>query len=62
MLLNGKLGLITENSEEGIYLGMKKALTEPQSFTTYQQELKAYQMPFSLRNSVDKIMDILDQL
>ena len=62
MLLNGKLGLITENSEEGIYLGMKKTLTEPQSFTTYQQELKAYQMPFSLRNSVDKIMDILDQL
>ena len=62
MLLNGKLGLITENSEEGIYLGMKKALTESQSFTTYQQELKAYQMPFSLRNSVDKIMDILDQL
>lgn len=62
MLLNGKLGLITENSEEGIYLGMKKALTEPQSFATYQQELKAYQMPFSLRNSVDKIMDILDQL
>ena len=62
MLLNGKLGLITENSEEGIYLGMKKALTESQSFTTYQQELKAYQIPFSLRNSVDKIMDILDQL
>ena len=62
MLLNGKLGLIKENSEEGIYLGMKKALTESQSFTTYQQELKAYQMPFSLRNSVDKIMDILDQL
>ena len=30
---NGKLGLIVENSEEGIYEGMqKKALTEPESF------------------------------
>ena len=27
MLEDGKLGLIIENSEEGIYEGMKKALT-----------------------------------
>ena len=32
MLENGKLGLIVENSEEGIYQGMKKALTNPESF------------------------------
>ncbi|MDY3548806.1 glycosyltransferase [Riemerella anatipestifer] len=60
MLLDGKLGLIVENSEEGIYQGMKKALTNPQHFQTYQEKLKDYQMPFSLTNSVEKIMQILD--
>ncbi|MDY3317162.1 glycosyltransferase [Riemerella anatipestifer] len=60
MLLDGELGLIVENSEEGIYHGMKKALTNPQHFQTYQEKLKDYQMPFSLTNSVEKIMQILD--
>ncbi|MCO4303258.1 glycosyltransferase [Riemerella anatipestifer] len=60
MLLDGKLGLIVENSEEGIYQGMKTALTNPQHFQTYQEKLKDYQMPFSLTNSVEKIMQILD--
>ncbi|MDD1525232.1 glycosyltransferase [Riemerella anatipestifer] len=60
MLLDGDLGLIVDNSEEGIYHGMKKALTNPQHFQTYQEKLKDYQMPFSLTNSVEKIMQILD--
>ncbi|UZX28453.1 glycosyltransferase [Riemerella anatipestifer] len=60
MLLDGDLGLIVDNSEEGIYHGTKKALTNPQHFQTYQEKLKDYQMPFSLTNSVEKIMQILD--
>ncbi|NHW59760.1 glycosyltransferase, partial [Escherichia coli] len=35
MLLDGELGFIVDNSEEGIYQGMKKALTNPQYFQTY---------------------------
>ncbi len=62
MLENGKLGLITENSEEGIYQGMKKALTNPEHFKTYQDNLQHYEMPFNLKNSVDKIMEIIDNL
>jgi len=62
MLENGKLGLITENSEEGIYQGMKKALTNPEHFETYQDNLEHYEMPFNLKNSVDKIMEIIDNL
>lgn len=62
MLDNGKLGLITENSEEGIYLGMKKALTDPEHFRSYQENLQHYEMPFNLKNSVDKIMEIIDNL
>ena len=61
MLEDGKLGLIIENSEQGIYEGMKKALTNPESFSQYQENLKDYQMPFNLENSVNKIMEIIDK-
>lgn len=62
MLENGKLGLIVDNSDEGIYEGMKKALMNPGSFNTYQNELKDYKMPFNLENSVKEIMAVLDAL
>lgn len=62
MLNNGELGLIVENSEEGIYEGMKKVLNEPQLFEQYQEKLKNYQMPFNLENSVNKIMEIIDNI
>ncbi|MDR2205598.1 MAG: glycosyltransferase [Flavobacteriaceae bacterium] len=62
ILQNGKLGLLVENSEDGIYAGMKKALCEPESFEQYQYELKNHEMPFSLENSVNSIMKILDEL
>ena len=62
MLEQGKLGLITENSEDGIYNGMKKALTNPESFQPYQDHLQNYKMPFNLENSVKSIMQIIDNL
>ena len=62
MLGEGNLGLITDNSEEGIYEGMKQALQHPESFDDYQKKLTDYQMPFDLENSVKRIMDIIDDL
>lgn len=62
MLDHGKLGLITENSQEGIYEGMKKALTESDFFNTYLERLQHYEMPFNLDHSVKKICDIINQL
>ncbi|KQK27287.1 glycosyl transferase family 1 [Chryseobacterium aquaticum] len=62
MLNNGELGLITENSEEGIYEGMKKALTAPESFKVYQEKMQTYTMPFNLQNSVEKIVSVLNNL
>ncbi|MEY8758554.1 glycosyltransferase [Chryseobacterium tongliaoense] len=62
MLDNGGLGLITDNSEDGIYQGMKQALLQPETFTEYENRLKEYQMPFNLENSVNKITSILDEL
>ncbi|MNL78174.1 hypothetical protein D3C87_2045020 [compost metagenome] len=60
MLNDGELGLIIENSEEGIYSGMKKALLDSQDFEKYSDRLKDYEMPFNLENSVQKIVSILD--
>ena len=62
MLEGGKLGLIVENSEEGIYQGMKKALTESAYFEKYQKELQDYEMPFNLENSVNSLIRIIDEL
>ena len=62
MLEDGKLGLIVENSEDGIYEGMKKALQNPESFNQYEEKLKDYKMPFNLENSVKSIIKILDEL
>ena len=62
MLEGGKLGLIVENSEAGIYEGMKKALTQPESFNAYSQQLNTYKMPFTLENSVQSIIKIIDDL
>lgn len=62
MLDNGTLGLIVDNSDEGIYMGMKQALSHPETFTTYEERLKEYEMPFNLENSVNKIVSILDRL
>lgn len=62
MLENGKLGLIVENSEQGIYDGMKKALENPESFDKYLENMKGYQMPFTLEKSVQHIQKIIDNL
>ncbi|MDD3773354.1 MAG: glycosyltransferase [Weeksellaceae bacterium] len=62
MLQNGELGLIVENSEEGIYNGMKKALQNPESFNQYVEKLENYDSPFTLKNSVERIQTILDEL
>ena len=62
MLEEGKLGLIVNNSEAGIYDGMKQALQNPESFHQYDENLKEYEMPFNLEKSVKSIVKILDEL
>lgn len=62
MLEGGKLGLIVDNSEDGIYEGMKKALKNPENFEKYEQNLNDYKMPFNLKNSVQNITEILDNI
>jgi hypothetical protein len=54
--------LIVENSEEGLYEGLKKALQDHEIFLEFQQNLNNHVLPFSLENSVREIMDIIDGL
>ena len=62
MLNDGKYGIITENSEDGIYLGMKKAISDRNAFNEILLQLNHAEMPFTLQNSVEKIMNMLDEL
>ena len=58
MLDSGKYGLIVENSEEGLYQGMKHILDDPELYHHYQkmaQERKDYL-------SEDRIMDQVEAI
>lgn len=62
MLNDGELGLIVENSEEGIYQGMKRIMSDQDLVRSYQTQLHDFEPAFSLENSVRKITEILDNL
>jgi glycosyltransferase involved in cell wall biosynthesis len=62
ILQNGKLGMIIENSEKGIYEGMKKFLIQPEIYEKYIKEMNHEELPFSLENSVNTLIKILDNL
>ena len=62
MLDDGNLGLIIENSEKGIYQGMKKALEKAEIFAEYEQNLESYRQPFNLKDSVEALIKIIDDL
>lgn len=62
MLENGRLGLVVENSAEGIYEGMKKFLQDSPLAESYHKNLLKYNPPFNLKNSVEEIQEIIDSL
>ena len=62
ILQNGKLGLIVENSEAGIEDGMRRFLTQPEFPQNYLFALKSKILPFTLENSVNSLMKIIDEL
>lgn len=62
LLQDGKLGIITPNSEDGIYEGMKKFLTDRSLAEHYQQEISHTELPFVLEKSVQHIQEIIDHV
>jgi len=62
LLQDGKLGIITPNSETGIYEGMKKILTNQELADHYRKEIASAELPFVLQKSVAHLQEIIDNL
>lgn len=62
LLQNGKLGLITPNSEDGIYEGMKQFLTNSELSGHYEKEISQTDLPFVLEKSVAHLQEIIDHV
>lgn len=55
-------GLVVENSEEGIYQGMKRMLSDPALLAHYQKQAKLRGSFFSRTETVRAVEEMLDQL
>lgn len=55
LLLNGKCGLITENSENGLYEGIKYVLDNTSLLASYKQNILQHQERFLLSNQIAQI-------
>lgn len=62
LLQDGKLGIITPNSEDGIYEGMKKFLTDQNLASQYEKEISHADLPFVLEKSVAHLQEIIDKV
>ncbi|WP_419494598.1 glycosyltransferase [Chryseobacterium bernardetii] len=62
LLQDGKLGLITANSEDGIYKGMKQFLIHPELPKQYEKEIAETELPFVLEKSVAHLQEIIDHV
>lgn len=62
MLDEGRLGLIVENSEAGIYEGMKRFITDDKLVEGFKDKVANFAPSFDLVNSVKSIEAILDNL
>ncbi|RNA60789.1 glycosyltransferase [Chryseobacterium nematophagum] len=60
LLQDGKLGIITHNSEDGIYTGMKKFIIEKDLAKHYEEQIKSTELPFVLEKSVKHLQEIID--
>lgn len=59
---NDEYGLVVENSEEGIYQGLKKMLTDKELINYYKEKAIERGKKFSKQNTVKAVEDLLDSL
>ncbi len=55
LLAGSEFGIITENSEEGLYLGMKKLLSDDELLSHYRDKAALRGKSFSLKERIDEI-------
>lgn len=59
---NDEFGIVTENSEEGVYQGMKRMLSDPALLAHYKTKAKERGPHFSKEASVQAVEEMLDSL
>lgn len=59
---NNEYGLVVDNSEEGIYQGLKKMLTDKELINYYKERAIERGKKFSKKNTVKAVEDLLDSL
>ena len=59
---HNEYGMIVENSTEGIYVGMKKFLDEPELFRYYHEQALIRREMFSTGRTVQSVEDMIDSL
>ena len=59
---NNEYGLVVENSEEGIYQGLKKILSDKELINYYKEKAIERGKKFSKQNTVKAVEDLLDSL
>lgn len=59
---NNEFGIVTENSEEALYAGIKSLLDDPQKLAHYKQMAKERGKTFSTENTVHAVEEMLAQL
>ena len=57
---NNEFGIVTENSNKGIYEGLKMMLSDPNILRFYQRQAKIRGSFFSTKNTVKAVEDYLD--
>lgn len=61
LLLYGECGVITENSEEALYIGLKTLLDNPEQLLFYKHQTESRGKDFSLKNLIHPIEHLLLQ-
>lgn len=62
ILLNGKLGIIVENSENALYLGIKEIILNEKILDTYKQNIEKYKGFVDFESRLKEIERFLDQI
>lgn len=52
---NNEYGIVTENSEDGLYQGIKQLLDEPERLAHYKQQAKIRGKVFSTKETVSAV-------
>lgn len=59
---NNEYGVIEENSEEGIYRGLKKLLDDPKMFEHYKKQAEIRGNRFSTEKTVEEVEKMFEEL